>query len=179
MRQSREAPRPVGFLVWNPDGRLPTASHGTWEKADAERGRLQALHPDSRFYVMAPVASQKAEKAADAFSRGRREGYDEARREVMHAETVADQISERAARLSACQAPAEHILDRADDFQATAADCLLWFDGFNAAFAGKESYERPATPDRDKLQQLNAALQRAARARQNAHAADDDDEIPF
>lgn len=42
------------------------------------------------------------------------------------------------------------------DYQATVADCLLWFDGFNAAFpADRTCY----TPHREKLVQLNAALQ--------------------
>lgn len=44
-------------------------------------------------------------------------------------------------------------------FQAIVADCILWFDGFRAAHAPKESWERPHVPDRAILCDLNAALQ--------------------
>ncbi|MEI6439021.1 MAG: hypothetical protein WCO83_02340 [Alphaproteobacteria bacterium] len=43
-----------------------------------------------------------------------------------------------------------------DEHQAIVADCLLWFDGFMAAFPADRTCH---TPHREKLIRLNAALQ--------------------
>ena len=75
---------------------------------------------------------------------------------------------------------AAHVLqavkDRAAPFQAIVADCLLWFDGFAAAHSPKETWERPHVPDRERLRQLNEALQALLPA---GLSPDDDANIPF
>lgn len=48
--------------------------------------------------------------------------------------------------------------NRSREFQSLVADCLLWFDGFAAAHAGKESWEQPSIPARDRLREMNAVL---------------------
>lgn len=49
--------------------------------------------------------------------------------------------------------------ENAVDFQSIVADALLWFDGFAAAHSGRESWDRPAIPDRARLRKLNERLQ--------------------
>lgn len=168
----------IGFHVWNPAGRLPAYVHDTFLRAWSEKDRLQAAYPDQRFVVMAPVLSIESAQAARAFSDGKAEGYAEARREVIAAESRLDKVWEefpiRALR---------PFLDDAEAYQSIVADCLLWFQGFNAAYAGRESYDRPNTPSVDKLRDLNIALQFILREQDKAggkRAADLDDlEIPF
>jgi len=159
--------RPIGFLVWNPSRGVPTVQHETLAKAEAEAERLRALHPDETFWVMSPVTSARAKSAAGAFSDGKAEGLAQAHAEIMLAEGRADRASDELHRLRRELSDFSHF--RGD----TAADCLLWFDGFNAAHAHKEGWERPRTPDREKLQHLNAALQRLV------PGAVDDEDIPF
>lgn len=165
-----------GFLVWNPARSHPTVQHETFARAHDEAKRLREANPDERFFVMAPVMEKRHAEAAQAFSDGKAVGYAEARSEVMQAEARSDQLLEdkRAVerRLAAFDALAREI----EEHQAAAADCLLWFDGFNAAHAHKDRWERPSTPDREKLRRLNAALQVAVRASRDQTL---DEEIPF
>lgn len=56
----------------------------------------------------------------------------------------------------------EPLVSKAATHQAAVADCQLWFDGFDAAFALREPWERPRTPDREPLRALNIALQAVA-----------------
>lgn len=96
---------------------------------------------------------------------GFQRGYDANKAELLSAEAQADRFSDRLSKLATFESShAQH--------QAIVADCLLWFDGFNASFAGREPWERPNTPDRNKLRALNSALQRLGNA-------EDDQEILF
>jgi hypothetical protein len=169
--------RPIGFLIWNPARGLPTTQHETFKKAEAEAERLRAANPDQTFWIMAPVKGEKTTAAARAFSDGKAEGLAQARAEIMLAEGRTDRLCDEKAALQRTISALQVFADARDDFQAIVADCLLWFDGFNAAQAGRESWERPHVPDREKLTALNAALQRLMRAKA-AHDIDDS-EIPF
>lgn len=161
--------RPVGFLVWNPTRNLPTVQHETLERAEAEAERLRTENPDETFWVMSPIRASI--NAAKAFSDGKREGYEQALAEVHLAEGRADRFAEDLRNLNITMADAEVFRARAAEFQATVADCLLWFDGFNAAFARDE--RRAFVPDREKLCRLNEALQHML------PVSLADDEIPF
>lgn len=171
----------IGFHVWNPAGRLPTYVHDTFLRAWSEKDRLQAANPDQRFVVMAPVLSIESAQAARAFSDGKAEGYAEARDEVMAAEGRLDKALEELAAFKALRP----FIEDAEAYQSIVADCLLWIQGFNAAYAGRESYERPDTPSVDKLRDLNIALQFILRERDKVarhgafDLARDDLEIPF
>jgi hypothetical protein len=164
--------KPAGFLVWNPAKRMPTHRHDTFASAEAERARLQAACPDEIFWVMAPVRGEKTASAAKAFSDGKAEGMAQARAEIMLAEARTDRFADDLADLRRTMERVDAITRDQVEHQATAADCLCWFDGFNAAYAGRESYERPVIPDRDKIRKLNAALQSLLRSTL-------DEEIPF
>lgn len=163
----------VGFLVWNPQANYPRVVHDTFERAEAEAERLAACNPGERFVVMSPVTGKKKAEVAKAFSEGKAQGYAEARDDVMRAERFSDAACEERDQLRRDQRLLRPFKDRAARFQAIVADCLLWFDGFNAAFAMRKEHERPRVPDRDKLTDLNAAFQRIM----PLDAADD--EIPF
>ena len=156
------SPRALGFLVWNPDAGMPTVGHDTYARAAAEAERLAKANPGRTFHVMAPVKGPKTKAAAEAFSDGKREGYEQAKREVIHAEGHVDRLSDELLRLKRRAPAMDGILAGATTFQSIVADCLLWFDGFNAAHAHKEGWERPSTPNRDTLRQLNARLQELA-----------------
>jgi len=164
--------RPIGFLVWNPARNLPTVQHETYERAEAEAERLRAENPDETFWVMSPVRATGS--TAKAFSDGKAEGYAQARAEIMLAEGRADALDDEVHRLRRETQDFAYFRGEVEEHQATAADCLLWFDGFQAAHSHRESYERPKTPDREKLLHLNSAPQRLIPGR-----AVDDDEIPF
>lgn len=166
----------IGFHVWNPAGRLPTHVHATFLGAWAEKDRLQGLHPDQRFVVMMPCEDMSAIGYGLGFTRGREEGYAEARREIILAENRLDTVLE--------QFPIKALrpfLEDAEAYQSIVADCLLWIQGFNAAYAGRESYDRPNTPSVDQLHDLNAALQFILREQAKARglSAPNDLEIPF
>lgn len=164
--------RPVGFLVWNPARNLPTVQHETLERAEAEAERLRAENPDETFWVMSPVRAGRG--VHKAFSDGKSEGYEQARAEIMLAESRTDHLDDEVRRLRRETQDFAYFRGEVADHQATAADCLLWFDGFQAAHSHREAHERPRTPDREKLLHLNSALQRLVPG-----AAVDDDEIPF
>jgi hypothetical protein len=164
--------RPVGFLVWNPSRSLPTVQHETFSKAEAEAVRLSAQHPDEAFWIMSPVKGEKTRAAAKAFSDGKAEGMAQAHAEIMLAEGHRDRLFEERDHLRRSVEKLGAIDANRSEFQAIVADCLLWFDGFNAGFSGKEPWERPHTPDREKLTALNGALQALLRSA-------DLDEIPF
>lgn len=169
--------RPIGFLVWNPARGIPTVQHETFARAEAEAERLRAANPEDTFWVMAPVKGEKTAAAARAFSDGKAEGYAQARAEIMLAEGRTDRFCEELRDLRRTMSALQVFVDDRMQFQAIVADCLLWFDGFNAAHAHREVYDRPRTPDGDKLRDLNTALQRLMR---EAGGQDlDDDEIPF
>jgi hypothetical protein len=166
---------PVGFLVWNPSRNLPTVQHETLERAQAEAERLRAEHPDETFWVMSPVRGSVG--AAKGFSDGKREAYAQALAEIRLAEGRCDHMSEELMTLRRQVSRAQQFIHEAADHQATAADCLLWFDGFLAAHAHREGFERPRTPDREKMRRLNEALQRLIPAGDTRALTDD--EIPF
>lgn len=167
----------IGFHVWNPAGRLPTRVHDTLQRAVTEAERLTRENPGQTFVVMSPVISAKDAYVAKAFSDGKAEGYAQARREVMAAEGRLDKALEELAAFKALRP----FLDDVEAYQAIVADCLLWVQGFNAAYAVRESYERPDTPSVDKIRDLNIALQHIWRERDKASCTrrDLDDEIPF
>lgn len=166
--------RPVGFLVWNPSRALPTVQHETYARADAEACRLRDLHPGETFFVMAPVTGAKATTAALAFSDGKAEGLAQAHAEIMLAEGRADRLDDEGRDLRRRLERMGDLTGRAAEYQATIADCLLWFDGFMAAHHNAEPCGRPYVPHRDKLVRLNEALQRLMRDPEV-----DDEEIPF
>jgi hypothetical protein len=169
-----DARRPVGFLVWNPAQRLPSYRHDTFAGAEKEAARLSAANPTETFWVMSPVKGDKTRSTAKAFSDGKAEGLAQASAEIMLAEGRTDRLYDEMAKLRRITEQVEAITRDQAEHQAIAADCLCWFDGFNAAYAGRESYERPAIPDRDKIRRLNAALQALLRA-----SGAEDEEIPF
>lgn len=43
------------WLVWTPQGSVPTKQHGTQALAKAEADRLSLKHPGQRFYVLEAV----------------------------------------------------------------------------------------------------------------------------
>lgn len=168
----------IGFHVWNPAGRLPTYTHPTFLAAWAEKDRLQRLHPTERFVVMMPCEDVSAIGYGLGFTRGRQEGLREAHGEIVQAEAAADRLRDAMDELRW----AKVLVDEVEKHQATVADCLLWFQGFNAAYAGRDSYDRPNTPSAEKLRELNQALQAIWRERDlaNGKASPADDlEIPF
>jgi hypothetical protein len=165
-----------GFFVWNPAAGLPTRTHSTLARAAAEAYRLKCLNPAATFYVMAPLLCDGQTERAQQFSDGVEAGLAQAHREIMRAEAAADRNGEEVIRLQGRLRSAQPILDQAWRFQAIVADALLWFDGFAAAYAAKESYERPNLPDRQDLKDLSRHLQNI-----ETQAARDlmDEEIPF
>lgn len=168
----------IGFHVWNPAGRLPTYTHDTFLQAWAEKDRLQAAHPGERFVVMMPCEDMSAIGYGLGFTRGREEGLAQAHREIMKAEAITDRLHDEMHALKAAKA----LIDDVETYQATVADCQCWFNGFGAAFAVRESYERPSTPSADKIRDLNIALQAIWRERDKAAGRNvllDDQDIPF
>lgn len=161
----------VGFLVWNPSRSLPTRVHPTIERALAEAERLTQANPGERFVIMSPVMSGSDATVSKAWSDGKAEGYAEARRDVMQAEAVSDRLGEELHDLRR----AKPLLDNITEHQAAVADCICWFDGFAAAHAPRESWERPHLPERSRIRDLNEALQRLL----PVPATDLDDRIPF
>lgn len=159
---------PIGFLVWNPARDFPTHVHGSFLAAVAEADRLKRQNPGQRFVVMSPVEDMSGVGYALGWDRGRQEGLAQAHREIMAAEARSDRFSDELDDLR----PLKVFRDRRVAFQAIVADCLLWFNGFSAAFEGKDSWERPTIPERDKLRELNGALQVLL-------PGGDDQEIPF
>ena len=164
----------IGFLVWNPSRSLPTKVHDTLDRALAEAERLTALNPGERFIIMSPVMAGPDATAAKAWSDGKAEGLAQAHREIMRAEAASDRWSEEAHRLTASLRRLGIIQDNQRRYQAIVADCLLWFDGFSAAFGVNEAWQQPRIPDRDTLRSLNKALQDL-----EAPALLQDEEIPF
>lgn len=167
---------PIGFLVWNPSRNLPTHVHMTIERALAEAERLTRENPGERFVIMSPVMAGSDATAAKAWSDGKAEGYAEARADVMRAEAVSDRLGEQ---LHA-QRHVQPLLDNIAEHQAAVADCICWFDGFAAAHAPRESWERPHLPDRGRIRALNGALQRMLpEAPGGVNLMAGDMEIPF
>ena len=164
----------IGFHVWNPAGHLPTAVHKTIEKAVSEAERLTRANPGQSFVVMSPVLSTKDALTAKAWSDGHTAGLVQAQSEIVKAERNADLWGDELADLRKSMRQLQAIKDRSAPFQAIVADCLLWFDGFAAAHSPKEAWERPHLPDRERLRQLNAALQALL-----PPGLQSDDEIPF
>lgn len=89
-------------------------------------------------------------------------------RELIDAEKRADDLDDQLRRL-------KPIIDKAQQHQVVVADCVTWFAGFEAAHLNRDGWERPWTPSRDALRDLNGALQRIA----YPEPPDADDEIPF
>lgn len=172
--------RAVGFMVWCPDRGFPTKAHSTLERALAEAERLTRQHPGQRFCIMAPVLSAADATKAKAHSDGMAEGLAQAHREIMRAERISDALSEQVfelkaeiRRLKELRDTGSAVIARAEHFQSVVADAQCWFDGYQAAHAGQDNWQRPWTPDTDKLRELNAAL------RGCLPATVSDDEIPF
>lgn len=168
--------RPVGFLVWNPARSLPTVQHDTFARAEAEAVRLSAANPNEMFWIMAPVKGEKTAAAAKAFSDGKAEGLAQAHAEIMLAEGRADRFSDELHRLRWTVKKLQAFDKNRSEFQAIVADCLTWFAGFEAAHHHQEGCDRPWTPSREKLRDLNMALQELMRAGRDH---DLDEEIPF
>ncbi len=169
--------QPPGFMVWNPDGRMPTAVHPTLKSAAEEAARLKRAHRGERFYVMVPVLGEPEFSYARGLNDGKAEGLAQAHREIMDAEAKADRLSD-ALDLERFQSRmARKVIERADAFRSVVADCLCWFAGFDAAHSYKESWERPWAPERATLRELNTALQEIAG--EGTRPAALSEEIPF
>lgn len=168
-----------GFFVWSPEGRPPTYLHETLKAAIVERDRLAAEHPGRTFHILAPVLTDEAALHATGYDRGladgRRQWMDQAMQATLRANTAENQarrFSQRLNRLAVFE-------NKAESFQSIVADCVLWFDGFLGAFAGRDIADQPHVPDRSDLRDLNAAFQRMLRDRGRIEPADLDDEVPF
>ncbi len=175
----------IGFHVWNPAGRLPTYTHPTFLAAWAEKDRLQALHPGERFVVMMPCEDMSGIGYGLGFTAGREEARREVDARVRDAWQVADIARADARDLRAKIAALVSFLANIGEHRATVADCLLWFDGFMAAFANDGTRE-PHVIRRDLLLALNRdliAIQNApALASETAPSRNlmlDDQDIPF
>lgn len=164
--------RAIGFLVWNPARSLPTVQHETIQSAEAEAERLRGENPGETFWVMSPITTAKAGLTAKAFSEGKAEGLAQANAEIMMAEGRADRFCDDLRNLRRAAGDFVNFRPHVAEHQATVADCLLWFDGFNAAFSRDD--RQPFTPEREKIRRLNEALQRLVPG-QNLG----DEEIPF
>lgn len=167
---------PIGFLIWCPEHGLPRVVHGDFLTAIAEADRLKREHPDRRFTVMSPVEDMSGVGYALGWTRGREEGLGQAHREIMKAEASADRAMDQAHDLKAKVRRFEALDRQAKAFQSIVADALCWFDGYSGAFALRENYETPRTPDRERLRALNVALQEIAFTDAERCL---DDEIPF
>lgn len=176
MRMQPPASPPLGFHVWNPNGHLPTFTHQSFLGAWAEKDRLTRANPRDRFVVMAPVEDMSMIGYSLGWTEGREEGLAQAHREIMKAEAHTDRLCDEVHDLRKLVKRLQVIIDRAAPFQAIVADCLLWFDGFNAHFAGKAARKRPNVPDREGLRKLNEALQGLL---PDGLKPDLDDHIPF
>lgn len=164
----------VGFLVWNPSRGLPTVVHDTLDRALSEAERLKKANPTERFVIMSPIMAGSDASAAKAWSDGKAEGLAEARQEVMRAEQFSDQWCEKAMRLEGATRQLADLRRHQRRYQAIVADCLLWFDGFAAAFGSREGWEQPRIPDRDTIRDLNRALLNLEQGQPIP-----DEEIPF
>lgn len=162
----------IGFLVWCPEHGPPTMVHESFLAAVAEADRLKRLYPWRRFVVMAPVEDQSMIGYSLGWSRGHKEGLAQAHRAIVDAEAKADRLSD----LNDALKVAQPLVNQGRRFQAIVADCLLWFEGFRAAHAPRDEWERPHTPSREDLRDLNAALQ-AIELHQRPTTLDE--EIPF
>lgn len=127
---------------------------GAWKDGEkrTRRSLAEALLPMIERYAEIAAAQAVAEMHVDMH------------KQVMDAEANSDRLGERLHKLKAIEANARA-------FQAIVADCQCWFDGFKAAHAGQESWDKPWTPSRDSLSQLNMALQ--------ALLPGADEEVPF
>lgn len=168
---------PIGFLVWCPEHGPPTVVHGSFLSAFAEAERLKRLHPTKRFVVMSPVEDMSGVGYARGWDRGRAEGVKQAHREVIDAEAARDRLADENHDLKREAALFAPFKANADAFQAIVADCQCWLDGFNASHIGKDSWERPHVPTRERLLDLNIALQAVLSAQRTSDPLDD--EIPF
>lgn len=170
----------AGFMVWCPEKGMPNVAHDTIESAVAEAERLTRLYPPHRFLVMSPLESApdiiRAKVWGDGRKEGREEGLAEAHRAIMEAEAKTDRAYDKIGDLNSDLRRFKAVGAKHRAFQAVVADCLLWFDGFTAAYAGREPFERPNVPARETLRQLNAALMGLEPP--SAHR-DLDHEIPF
>lgn len=172
--------KPVGYMVWNPDAGMPTVSHYTFKLALAEAERLRRENPGQRFYVMRPVTDEADAGGALAFDAGRTEGLAERRHDVVQAELAYERAWLERQEALGDLSVFEKIKARIEDFQSVVADCQCWFDGYTAAFSGRDDWQRPWMPSTDRLRDLNEALRAISRQASSRKATDDlDDEIPF
>lgn len=165
-----------GFLVWNPRRDMPTFQHETFERAEAEANRLARIASHGGFFIMAPVLTEEERDAAKAWSAGREQGRRESHLEIMHADARADRLADENFELRRRLDRLSKIEREVARWQSLVADCLCWFEGFNAVFALKDSWERPTTPDVGRLRLLNGAFQDATPLPQTELT---DEEIPF
>lgn len=70
--------------------------------------------------------------------------------------------------MSASPTPLERIDQNVDAYQSILADCLVWFEGFTAAFAGKESWQQPTIPSLTDIRAFNGTLQELMRDKANS-----------
>lgn len=167
----------IGFMVWSPEGGMPTRVHASYEDAAKEVRRLSSRLPSQTFFVMAPITAGPAEDACLAYDLGRRDGISEGETRVRKEYRFdADHFRARAEHAERKLRRSAPLLSRAEPFRGIVADCLLWFDGFRAAHAGREHVVR--APDRETLRELNAALQ-SLDATSRGSDEDEFDEVPF
>lgn len=161
----------VGFMVWNPARGMPTVVHDTIEQASAEAERLTRQNPGQRFIIMSPVLTPEAALAGKAFSDGARWMEHRAKNAEANAKRMIDDAIQYEAKVKRRFRAIEKHQRR---YQAIVADCLLWFDGFAAAFGAREGWEQPRIPDRDTIRDLNRALLNLEQGQTIP-----DEEIPF
>lgn len=164
-------PPEIGFMVWNPARGMPTYSHRSLEGALREAERLTARNPGERFIIMSPVLAGPETTIAKAWSDGKAAGLSQAHNEIMRAEGISDRAQDQVHDMRRELSDLSVFKDRAAEFQSIVADCMCWFAGFDAAQAGREGWERPWTPERERLRDLNIALQNLLPASET--------EIPF
>lgn len=145
----------MSFLVWNPARGMPTVAHPTIESASAEAARLSRQHPGQHFLIMSPVLTEDAANTGKAWSAGANFMAARAERAEANAKRMIDDAIQYEAKVKRRFRSFEEHQRR---YQAIVADCLLWFDGFAAAFGTREGWEQPRIPDRDTIRDLNRAL---------------------
>ncbi len=138
--------------------------------ADILTSWLKGAWDDGRTHTRRSLAEALlplVEKCAEvAFAQGAAEVHADMHKQVMDAEANSDRLGERLHKMKTIET-------NAVAFQAIVADCQCWFDGFKAAHAGQDSWEKPWTPNRDSLSRLNMALQALLPSRVG------DEEVPF
>ena len=144
------------------DGKVATVtaeSFASWIKGAFKDGQQHTRRS------LAEALMPQIEKLVEAaYVRGAADTHAELHPQIMQAEKHADEFGERLDAMKALET-------RHAAFHAIVADCQQWFNGFAAAHAGRESWDKPRVPDPETLRDLNIALQRVGGVA--------DEEIPF